>query len=695
MKNFRMLAYFIILVLIFLMPGKMMLAQTQHFHPCWEEQQPFSPMNIFVIGAKFNGQDLTTNDEIGIFDGNLCVGAGVVTGTISSTNFLEIITSKDDGISGLGFKEGNKILFKIWLKSTNQEFSIENGGVQFHDLQTGDPINPIPFTGLGTAVVSLSGKPPVENILWISTTLTANKNDIIKIPVNSSDLTGQSVYSAGITITYDAKVMEAIDTDITETILAASGWSPPTKNITAGQIKLGMAGSSPLSGSGVLVKIVARITGNGGDFTVLHFDEAILNEGNPVVVTRDGLLTVNFGYNIKGQLGYYSNPTIVVKDATVQLTGAAAQSYVSDINGNYEFLKLSSGDYTVTPDKTNDDRNAISPFDASMILRYEVGSITLTPYQKIAGDVSGNGNVTAFDASWILRYSVGTVSEFPVGKDWTFVPHDFPIDDTNWSTSPRSRSYTPLNADQIDQNYMSILYGDVSGNWTAAGGTASGVTVDIQIGTSQKTSDGKWNVPLEFQFFDIAYSGHFKVLFNKGNLQFESASLVNTTTDIISEANDSEGGITFAFASAQSLKNQRLPITLRFKGLTSITPSPSDIKIDNLIIDDNPAVISSVQTESKNEIPTDWQLSQNHPNPFNAETYISFQVPKSSHVNIEVFNLLGQRLRTLVSERKNPGIYKAIWNGKDDQSRSVGSGIYIYRMDAGEFTANRKMVLVQ
>ncbi|UCE07648.1 MAG: T9SS type A sorting domain-containing protein, partial [bacterium] len=670
-------------------------AGTQHFHPCWEGQQPFFPMTIFVIEAKYNGQHLTPNDEIGIFDGGLCVGAGVVTGTISSTNFLEIINSRDDGISGLGFKEGNKILFKIWIASTNQEFLIDNGGVEFHDIQTGDPINPIPFTGLGTAVVSISGKPPVENILWIDTTLTANKNDIIKIPVNSSDLTGGSVYSAGITITFDPTVMEAIDTDITETILAASGWDSPTKNITAGQIKLGMAGSFPLTGSGILIKIVAHVIGNEGDSTILHFHEATLQEEDYIVSTSDGLLKVTGGFDIKGQLQYYNNPTIAVNDATVQLSGDAAQSYISDATGNYEFLDLSSGDYQVKPEKMNDDKNAISPLDASMVLRYEVNLITLTPYQKIAGDVSGNGTVTSFDASWILRYYVNLVSSFPIGSDWTFVPHDFLIDDTNWSTSPRSRSYTPLQSDQLDQNFMSILYGDVSGNWTGTGGSGSSIAVDIEIGDIQQTGQENWQISLKMQFSDVAYSGSFKILFDKTNLQFESASTVNVTTDVISEAASYEGGVNFAFASGQLLNNQDLQINLIFKGLTSIIPSPSDFSITDLIIDDNTAIITSIKNQSENEIPAHWHLSQNRPNPFNAETYINYQVPKSSHIKIEVLNLLGQRLYTLVNEEKVPGIYKAIWNGTDDKDLSVGSGIYIYRMEAGEFTAIKKMVLVQ
>ena len=148
MKKFNLLFCIVFLGIFLSMPGNT-FSQPQHFHPSWEGQQPFSPMNIYIIGAKLNGQDLSIDDEIGVFDGTLCVGAGVITSIPSATNFLEIIVSKDDG-SGLGFKDGNKITLKVWLKKDNKELPLADSDVKFHDSQTGDPIAPVPFAGLGS-----------------------------------------------------------------------------------------------------------------------------------------------------------------------------------------------------------------------------------------------------------------------------------------------------------------------------------------------------------------------------------------------------------------------------------------------------------------------------------------------------------------------------------------------------------------
>ena len=90
---------------------------------------------------------------------------------------------------------------------------------------------------------------------------------------------------------------------------------------------------------GILAKIVGRITGKEGDSTSLQFNSAFFNEGDPVVLTEDGSLKVKKGYDLKGQLGYYSNPAFAVPDAAVLLTGAAIKLVTTGENGNYEFLR--------------------------------------------------------------------------------------------------------------------------------------------------------------------------------------------------------------------------------------------------------------------------------------------------------------------------------------------------------------------
>ncbi len=95
------------------------------------------------------------------------------------------------------------------------------------------------------------------------------------------------------------------------------------------------------------------------------------------------------------------------------------------------------------------------------------------------------------------------------------------------------------------------------------------------------------------------------------------------------------------------------------------------------------------------EIPTEFALAQNYPNPFNPETEIRYALPQAERVTIEIFNVLGQKVRTLLNTQQNAGYYNVRWNGRDNNGRLAGSGLYIYRISAGSFVAARKMILLR
>ena len=88
--------------------------------------------------------------------------------------------------------------------------------------------------------------------------------------------------------------------------------------------------------------------------------------------------------------------------------------------------------------------------------------------------------------------------------------------------------------------------------------------------------------------------------------------------------------------------------------------------------------------------PKTFQLHQNYPNPFNPETNIKFQIPSSNFVSLEVFNILGQKVQTLVNEKREAGEHSVQFD-----ATGLPSGVYVYRLRAGEFSKSRKMILVR
>ena len=94
-------------------------------------------------------------------------------------------------------------------------------------------------------------------------------------------------------------------------------------------------------------------------------------------------------------------------------------------------------------------------------------------------------------------------------------------------------------------------------------------------------------------------------------------------------------------------------------------------------------------------LPESFELSQNYPNPFNPSTTISYNLPRRADVTIEIFNLLGQRVRTLVNESQPPGSHTVEWDGRDTAGKTASSGVYLYRLTAGDFMQSRKMILLK
>jgi len=94
-------------------------------------------------------------------------------------------------------------------------------------------------------------------------------------------------------------------------------------------------------------------------------------------------------------------------------------------------------------------------------------------------------------------------------------------------------------------------------------------------------------------------------------------------------------------------------------------------------------------------VPSVFSLSQNYPNPFNPSTVVNYSLERKCHVSISVFNILGQKVKTLVNEELDAGPYQAIWDGNDEGGAHVASGIYFYKMVTDSFVETRKMVLMR
>ncbi len=105
--------------------------------------------------------------------------------------------------------------------------------------------------------------------------------------------------------------------------------------------------------------------------------------------------------------------------------------------------------------------------------------------------------------------------------------------------------------------------------------------------------------------------------------------------------------------------------------------------------------VLSVDAGDEDNSPTDFSLLQNYPNPFNPVTKIPYQISTPYWIQLRIYNVLGQAVRTLVNAYKKPGSYEVLWDGKNDFGESVSTGIYIYQIQAGNRVLNKRMILIR
>ena len=106
-------------------------------------------------------------------------------------------------------------------------------------------------------------------------------------------------------------------------------------------------------------------------------------------------------------------------------------------------------------------------------------------------------------------------------------------------------------------------------------------------------------------------------------------------------------------------------------------------------------VPTDINDELPQELPNSYSISQNYPNPFNLSTAIRYTLPARSQVTISIYNVMGQKVNTIVEVSKSAGSHTAYWDGTDKAGKVVSSGVYFYRLQAGYFVESKRMMLIK
>jgi len=295
------------------------------------------------------------------------------------------------------------------------------------------------------------------------------------------------------------------------------------------------------------------------------------------------------------------------------------------------------------PDYGDADANgSLQAYDASTILKHLVGLDSLNCQGLVNAEVSCSDTVTAYDASLILQKGVGLIDSLP----WCEVL---------------------------------LATGDIN-------------TDDLIVSAGQA-----FDYPINISNGENIYS-------YEGVVRFDSEQI--TLTNISSPGGDSlsdsliPGELHFAGASATPHSGDGSIAVLHFTANTNFNDETT-ISIEKLRLNENQiidlaataTVVLGIGDEAG--IPESYALYQNYPNPFNPITTLRYDLPENSFVRITIYDLLGRKVKTLITQTQEAGFKSIIWNATNDNGKLVSAGVYLYQIRAGEYVQTKKMLLLK
>ncbi|UCE20210.1 MAG: T9SS type A sorting domain-containing protein [Gemmatimonadota bacterium] len=505
------------------------------------------------------------------------------------------------------------------------------------------------------------------------------------------------IFSLDVILSYDPECIHVTEVGHVGTL--TEFWGTITYNIINGTILVSLSGNDTLDWCDTTlaqqecvdlfyVGFTVDPEAVPGDTCWLCIEHVKVNEGWPPAYWGDcseiGCAAIAIDCNAISGTVTYCSTGVAVPGVEMKMSGDAIDTVLTDSSGDYEFpCVFACGDYCIKPQKEWLPPQVVNSFDASMIMRSLCNQITLDSCARIAADVTGDGNITGYDAAILLRWRVG---------------YEVPGRTGEWKFNPDSICYHWLTEDMLDQDYGAIVMGDVSLNWPGDGppkmvaGTDSAALICAGVAAPPGRT---FVMPISVKGTPPIYSADITVTYDPQIVTALEAATVDVTENFLSAFQVAEGEMRIAMAGAEPVLSGG-PIAYIVGQVSEAVKegATSDFEL-TVTLNENITIAHSERFTAKLPVPQVYDLAQNYPNPFNPETVIQYQLPKAGRITLKVYNILGQEIVSLVDELKEVGYYTVRWNGRDRFGAEAASGVYYYRLVAGDFVSTKRMLLLK
>jgi len=372
---------------------------------------------------------------------------------------------------------------------------------------------------------------------------------------------------------------------------------------------------------------------------------------------------------------------------------------MTENNGEYEFAINNDGDdFQLTANKDGDDLNGVSTLDLVLIQRHILGIESLdSPYKLLAADVNNDGAVTALDLIEIRKLILGIYSEFPSVDSWMFLEAAQTLDMSNLSNYDTAIDIYDLTIDRLDEDFIGVKMGDVNSSVVAnvnstSTETRSAASIEIAYEAKNVLVGETFDVTVTANQLSDVYGYQFTMA--TGGLQL--VDITSAGIDV-SEANfgNFDNKLTTSWNSINPVKMNGDLFTLTFK--SSVEGKLSDILSLNSKVTKAEAYVGSdlqivnIELRDGNATSSDaFALNQNEPNPFTNNTVIGFVMPESADATMTIIDVTGKVIKVI------EGNYAKGYNEIELSKSDLGAaGILHYQLVSGDFTATKKMIIIE
>ena len=394
-----------------------------------------------------------------------------------------------------------------------------------------------------------------------------------------------------------------------------------------------------------------------------------------------------------------------VEDVTVNIDGGNMAPVVTDETGTFEFPQISNGgSYTVTPQKDLNYLNGVTTFDLVLISKHILGIELLdSPYKMIAADANGSESLTTLDLVKLRALILHIDDELANNDSWRFVDasYVFPNPSNPFATDfPEAADFDNMSS-SAQANFVAVKIGDVNG-------TSSPNSL---LGTDTRSADGVLAFNVEDK--EVKAGKEFTVDFRANNFEvsgyqfalgFENVELVDVATQLEGLTSDNfgftklnEGVITTSWNNSRAVKaeDNEVLFSLTFVAQADVTLSevftltsrytPGEAYNSSELFD------VAINFDGSTVNSTAFELLQNTPNPFKAETAIGFNLPEATHVSLKIYDAAGRILKSVEGDYTK-GFHTVNVNRNE---LAGGVGVLYYQLETDKRTATKKMILIQ